>query len=403
MRDNFPFFKNNPNVNYLDTAATSQTLYTVIEDITAFYSTHKSNAHRSGHSMGTWVDQKYYLAKEKIAKFVGVKDSDKTVVFTSGASQALHDAVKLVERAMPGGTIYLGIDAHHSLSLPIMELAKNNPWWQIVYINLGPDGCLDLDHLEATIKADTNKCKLIAVSAVSNVLGKVNDINRIKDIAHANTANTIIDASQLIGKRAVNLSGFDFVAWSWHKVYGPMGLGCLIIDPVWLNYVPVHPGGGSVTSVSYSSIVWQNNAGRFESGTQNLAAISTIPRLVDWISEHIGDIESHDRGITQVANSNVTPLQFHQASESDSGLLSLLPVAGSVEDYVMMLDASGIMVRGGKLCAQPLVDQITANSALLRLSWGCYTTPHEVESAFDRLGEIYAKLQRNVRRPAIAG
>lgn len=397
MRNDFPFFKGNPGINYLDTAATSQTLYTVIEDTASFYTNNKSNAHRSGHSMGTWVDQKYYLAKEKIAKFVGVEDPDKTVIFTSGASQGLHDAVKLVERAMPGGTIYLGIDAHHSLSLPLMELVKNNPWWSIVYINLNSVGGLDLDFLETTIGADTNNCKLIAISAVSNVLGKVNDLNRIKNIAHANGANTIIDAAQLIGKRHVNMSGFDFVAWSWHKVYGPTGLGCLVIDPVWLNYTPVHPGGGSVTSVKYTGPVWQENSGRFESGTQNLAAIVTIPRLVDWLDEHMEDIELHDRGLAKLANSNVPVTQFQQASECDSGLLSLLPTLGSVEDYVMLLDAKGIMARGGKLCAQPLVDQITANSALLRLSWGCYTTSHEIESAFDRLGEIYAKLQRNVR------
>jgi len=402
MRDNFPFFRNNSGIIYLDTAATSQTLYTVIEDTSNFYLDHKSNAHRSGHSMGTWVDQKYYLAKEKIAKFVGVKDPDKTVVFTSGASQALHDAVRLVAEAMPGGTIYLGVDAHHSLSLPLMDLAKNNPWWTITYVGLDSNGILDLDFLERTIKSDANKCKIIAVSAVSNVLGKENNLKRIKSIAHENTANTIIDASQLIGKRRVDLSGFDLVAWSWHKVYGPMGLGCLVIDPVWLNYSPPHPGGGTVASVSYAGPVWQENAGRFESGTQNLAAIATIPRLVDWLSAHIDDIESHDRGLAQLANSNVSSEFFHQASESDSGLLSLLPTAGTVEDYVMMLDAAKIMVRGGKLCAQPLVDQITANSSLLRLSWGCYTTSYEIESTFDKLGELHAKFQRNVRRPAIA-
>ena len=403
MRDDFPFFNRNKSIVYLDTAATSQTLYTVLEDTTDFYTYHKSNAHRSGHSMDTWVDQKYYLAKEKVAKYVGVAEPDKSIVFTSGATQGLHDAVKLIEKAMPGGTLYLGIDAHHSLSLPIMELAKNNPWWTISYINLNSQGMLDLDALEQTIKADTNKCKVIAVGAVSNVLGKENDLARIKDIAHANAANTIIDAAQLVGKRKVNLSGFDFVAWSWHKVYGPTGLGCLVIDPVWLSYKPVHPGGGSVVSVSYADIIWQENAGRFESGTQNLAGIVTIPRLIDWLESHSSDIEHHDKSMARLANANVPVNQFHQASESDTGLLSLLPVAGAVEDYVMLLDAKGVMVRGGKLCAQPLVDQITSNSALLRLSWGCYTTANEIESTFDKLGDIHAKFQRNVLRPAIAG
>jgi cysteine desulfurase/selenocysteine lyase len=397
MRDNFPFFARNPAIIYLDTAATSQALYTVIEDQTNFSLDHRSNSHRSGHSMGTWVDQKYFRAKELIAKYVNVKEPEKTVIFNSGSSQGLNDAVKLVEQAMPGGTIYLGIDAHHSLSLPLMELCKSNPWWNIKYIPLNSEGCLDLTSLEQWCKEDKESCRIIAVSAVSNILGKINDLDKIRDIAHATASNTIIDASQLVGKRAVNFHGFDFVAWSWHKVYGPMGLGTLIIDPVWLNYAPVHPGGGSVSSVTISQATWQSNAGRFESGTLNLSAIATLPRLIEWLIANESDIVAHDKKLARIANSNVSETYFNTASNTDTGLISLLPAVGAVEDYTMMLDARGVMVRSGKLCAQPLIDSITNNRSLLRLSWGCYTDTHEVEIAFDYLGEIYGRLSRNVR------
>jgi cysteine desulfurase/selenocysteine lyase len=397
MREYFPFFDKNKDVVYMDTAATSQTLYTVAEDLTDFLNNRKSNAHRSGNSMGTWVDQQYSLAKEAIAELVNVKSPDKTVVFTSGSSQALSDAVELMNKAMPGGTIFLGIDSHHSLLLPIQKLAESNPWWRIVYIGLDNTGKLDLDDLEQKVRLSADKVNLIAVSAVSNVLGKINDLNRIKQIAHANAANTIIDASQIVGKQPVDASGFDFVAWSWHKAYGATGLGTLIIDPVWLNYAPVRPGGGTVTSVNIAGSTWIDTAARFEAGTQNLAAICTIPRLVNWIKQHQSDISSHDRAIAKLANSHVAANQFIATSASDSGLLSLMPTIGTVEDYVLMLDARKIYVRGGKLCAQPLIDTITQNTALLRLSWGCYTIPSEIEKTFDTLGHIHARLQRNVR------
>jgi selenocysteine lyase/cysteine desulfurase len=187
------------------------------------------------------------------------------------------------------------------------------------------------------------------------------------------------------------------VAWSWHKVYGPMGLGTLIIDPVWLNFAPVRPGGGSVTSVGIDAVTWQDTAGRFESGTLNLSAIVTIPRVVEWLIANESDIIAHDKKLSRIANSNVSETYFRAASETDTGLLSILPTVGSVEDYTMLLDARNIMVRGGKLCAQPLIDSITGNKGLLRLSWGCYTTHNEMETAFDTLGEIYGRLQRNVR------
>ena len=397
MRNDFPFFMRNPNIVYLDSAATSQTLYSVVEDQTAFLLDHKSNSHRSGHSMGTWVDKKYFDAKELIAKYVKVKDADKTVIFNSGSSQGLNDAVKLIERAMPGGTIYLGIDSHHSLSLPLMELAKSNPWWSIKYVPLDTEGYLNLVQLEQWCKADEGPCKIIAVSAVSNVLGKVNDLDKIRNIAHATTSNTIIDASQLVGKRSLDFHGFDFVAWSWHKVYGPTGLGTLIIDPVWLNYAPVHPGGGSVISVTTNQATWQTNAGRFESGTLNLSAIVALPRLIEWLMTNESDIVAHDKKLSRIANSNVSETYFKAGSDTDSSLISLLPVLGAVEDYTMMLDAKNIMVRSGKLCAQPLIDSITDNRSLLRLSWGCYTNEREIELAFDYLGEIYGRLSRNVR------
>ena len=397
MREYFPFFERNKNSVYMDTAATSQTLYTVIEDMSAFLTDHKSNAHRSGNSMGTWVDQKYSQAKQAIADLVNVTDPDKTVVFTSGSSQALSDAVELINKAMPGGTIFVGIDSHHSLLLPLQKLAESNPWWRIVFIGLNSTGTLDLDSLEQQVKQSEDKVNIIAVSAVSNVLGKINDLSRIKTIAHANAANTIIDASQMLGKLPLDASGFDFVAWSWHKAYGPTGLGTLIIDPVWLNYTPFRPGGGTVTSVSTTHSVWVDNAARFETGTQNLAAICTIPRLAEWIQSHQSDLTAHDSMITALANSHLAPELFTAASESDTGLLSLLPKQGTVDDYVLMLDAKNIYVRGGKLCAQPLVDNITQNTALLRLSWGCYTIPAEIEKTFDALGHIHARLSRNVR------
>jgi cysteine desulfurase/selenocysteine lyase len=395
MRDNFPFFKRRQDITYLDSAATSQTLYTVAEDQRDFMLDHKSNAHRSGNSMGTYVDQQYQLSKELIGKWLNLNHPEKRIVFNSGTTQGLNDATQLIMSAMSSGVVFIGIDSHHSLILPWTQ--SGNSKWKVVFIELDKDGRLDLNDLETKIKLEPMAVsKVIAVNAVSNVLGLVNDLDGIKKIALDYAAVSVIDASQIISKRQVNFSGFDFVAWSWHKVYGPMGLGCLLIDPVWLNFDPVRPGGGTVTSVSLNNVTWTKDAGKFESGTQNLSAICALPRLVEWLIEHQNDIESHDISLAKIINDHISLAQFTPTSRTDSGLICLDPVVGAVEDYSMMLDAKNIMIRGGKLCAEPLITQIS-NNGLLRLSWGCYTTKQEIELALDSLGEIHARLSRHVQ------
>ena len=152
MRDYFPFFKRRPDITYLDSAATSQTLYTVAEDQRDFMLDHKSNAHRSGNSMGTYVDQQYQLSKELIGKWLNINKPEKRVVFNSGTTQGLNDAAEMIMSAMPSGVVFLGIDSHHSLILPWTQ--SGNAKWRVVYIELDKDGRLDLNDLSAKIKAN---------------------------------------------------------------------------------------------------------------------------------------------------------------------------------------------------------------------------------------------------------
>jgi len=394
MREYFPFFKRRQDIIYLDSAATSQTLFSVVEDMQDFMLSNKSNAHRSGNSMGTYVDQQYQSSKELIGKWLNLNNPERRIVFNSGTTQGLNDAAQLIMSAMSSGVVFVGIDSHHSLILPWTQ--SGNDKWRVVFIELDKDGRLDLNDLETKIKAEPMAVsKVIAVNAVSNVLGLINDLDGIKKIALEYAAVSVIDASQIISKRQVNFSGFDFVAWSWHKLYGPMGLGCLLIDPIWLNFDPVRPGGGTVTHVGLDSVTWTTNASKFESGTQNLAAICALPKLVTWLIEHQADIETHDKNLAKIINDQIPLSQFTPISKTDSGLISLEPALGTVEDYTMMLDAKNIMIRSGKLCAEPLINQIS-QGALLRLSWGCYTTRQEIEIALDNLGGIHARLSKHV-------
>jgi cysteine desulfurase/selenocysteine lyase len=379
----------------MDSAATSQALYTVIEDQHEFNLRHRANAHRSGHSMGAWVDGIYHEAKHTIAVWLGLdhKTAD-NIIFTSGATQALDDAVRMIGCVYKRATIFIGKDFHHSLFLPFHQLAADNSFFNIEFIDVDINGKLDLVQLTEKMKSVEGP-KIIAATAVSNVLGMVNDLVAIKKLAKLHKAVTVIDASQIVGKRTVNLNGFDFVAFSWHKIYGPTGLGTLIVNNRWMEAEPVRPGGGTVTKVTLNSANWVTSAAKFEPGTQNLSAIASIPRLVNWLIQYRDDLEEHDKAISELVKSHITVNQFRPVALSETGLISLVPVLASPEDYAYMLDAKNIMVRTGKLCAEPLVSLYNVNG-LIRLSWAAYTTSTDVEKTFDVLGEAYARLQKHV-------
>jgi cysteine desulfurase/selenocysteine lyase len=396
LKSHFPFFTYNKGITYLDSAATAQVLDTVIEDQRLFDIHRRANAHRSGHKMGAWVDQKYHEAKSLIGEWLGVDDPEHSIVFNSGTTQALSDAVALIQKEYSGATIYVGADSHHSLYIPLRMLAFNSTAFKLKLIDIDAQGKLDLTKLEDDLKKNKDR-KIIAFTAVSNVLGVVNDIEAVKNLAKTYGCTTILDASQIISKRKIDLVGFDFVAWSWHKLYGPTGLGCLYLGSRWRRQEPVRPGGGSVTQVEYDNIVWQTTAGRYESGTQHLNAICAIPNLVKWLRDNGQEIEQHDKQMAKLVNQHVPTTMFRPITESESGLLCLEPAAGAVEDYGLMLDAKNIMVRTGKLCAEPLVTSLTKNKSLIRLSWAAYTQSQDIEIAFDVLGQIHEKLRRTVR------
>ena len=388
MRNRFPFFTSNPDIVYLDSAATSQTLDTVIEDSNDFLLNHKANAHRSGHSMGAWVDEKYHTAKSKIGNWLDIENAENRIVFNSGASQGLSDAIQIIRKKYTGHiSAYIGIDAHHSLLLPLRDIGAD-----IKYINIKKDGKLDLDAVESAMQNDLANCKILAISSVSNVLGIVQDLDRVRSLCNTYKAISIIDACQSMGKIEHNYNGFDFVAWSWHKIYGPMGLGSLMIDEKWLEINPVRPGGGSVSSVTLKDVLYLDNATKFESGTQNLQSICTLPRLLDWLIENQTSILAHDKEITKIANDLCDTKILH----SETGLISFKPSVGAIEDIVMMLDSCNICVRGGNLCAEPLVKGITENTGLIRISWGAYTTTEEINLVFDKFREINERISKFV-------
>jgi cysteine desulfurase/selenocysteine lyase len=392
LTSHFPFFQHNSDIVYLDSAATTQSLGTVIDHQNNFNLHCRANAHRSGHKMGTWIDQQYHKAKQLIGQWLNIDEPENAIVFNSGTTQALHDAVEIIKKEYSRATIYIGKDSHHSLFLPLRLLAFNSSFFKIKFIDIDSAGRLDLEKLEQELVNDKNP-KILAVTAVSNVLGVINDLDKIRSISKQYGCATILDASQLIGKRKVNLKDFDFVAWSWHKIYGPTGLGCLVIDPKWQKSEPVRPGGGSVINVGFDNIIWQSTAGRFESGTQNLSAIAAIPGLVQWLMANEEEIANHDLHITKLAHSHVSRAMFMPISDSETGLICLAPTVGAVEDYAYMLDAKNVMVRTGKLCAEPLVNELSANRGLIRLSWAAYTRASEIERAFDVLGQVHEKLR----------
>lgn len=375
-------------LTYLDSAATAQTARPVIEAMDRYYETYRASIHRGVYPMAAEATEAYESARERIAAFTGSTAGE--TVFTRNATEALNLVAHGWGRRHvgPDDLVVLTRMEHHSNIVPWQMLGC-----RLAYVDIDDEGVLDLDGLDALLAQGP---KAVAVAHVSNVLGTVNPIAEIAARAHAAGAIVVVDGSQAVPHLPVDVGalGADFYAWTGHKAYGPTGIGILHGRRELLEVTePLLGGGHMIARVNDFESTWAEPPAKFEAGTMPIAEAIGLGAAVDWLSGlGMENVWEHSRDVVGYAVDqlgDVDGLTLHGPSDlALRGAVCSFVLAGvHPHDVAEILGRSGVCVRAGHHCAQPLMRRLGV-PATSRASFAVHSTRDEVDRLIDGIATV---------------
>ena len=395
IKQDFPIFNqkiNDETLVYLDNAATSQIPKFVEEKVRDFNEKERANVHRGVHTLGLRATNQYESSRQKVANFIGANNA-KEVIFTSGCTDSLNlVAASFGEQNIQAGDeILVSIMEHHSNLLPWQQLAKRKQA-KLNFIEINSDGLLDIENLKSKI---SSKTRIVALTHVSNVLGTINPIKELTDLAHEEGAIVVVDGAQAVGHFPIDVAqlNVDFYAFSGHKMFAPTGIGVLYGKKDLLDKMPPYRlGGEMIANVTREGATWAEVPYKFEAGTPNIAGAIGLGAAIDYLqSLDFELIQKHEQELTSYALEklkNVSGLTIYgpQKSNGRIGVISFNLKNIHPHDLATALDLNGIEVRAGHHCAQPLMASLDTESTV-RASLSIYNTKDDIDKLVSSLHE----------------
>ena len=395
IKKDFPIFtgKDGKRLTYLDNSATSETPAFVVNAENEYYKKYRANVARGLYPLSIKATEEYENARAKTAKFIGAETRE--IIFTASATSASNMLVYALENSdcfHEGDEIVTTIMEHHSLLVPLQELAKRKKL-KLKIIPMTTEK--ELDYVVAE-KLITKKTKLVGFVGVSNVTGTINDMKRLTDLAKKVGAYSVIDATQAVGHIVIDVKaiGCDFLFFSGHKMCGPTGIGALYGKKELLD--KLHPGffgGGMVEEVIGNDTSFALVPTKFEAGTPNIAGAIGLGSACEYL-EKIGmaKIEKHIREVTKYALAKMSKIQgltlySEMNAEKNAGVISFLVDGAHPHDTAEILARYGIAVRAGHHCAQPLVKSMGV-FAVTRASVYLYNSKEDIDRLIEGIGEV---------------
>ena len=375
---------------YLDSASSTQKPQQVIDAISGFYSGYYANMGRGIYWPATDATRAYQDARKKVASFINASPDE--VIFTSGTTDAINKvAFHYVERLLrPGDEVVVSILEHHSNYLPWMEICQRKGAGLKV-VPLDNRGNLDLQALKGLLG---RKTRLLAITGVSNVLGTLVPLEEVTAMARQAGALVLVDGAQMVAHHKVDVKHIDcdFLTFSGHKMYGPMGIGVLYARRDLLEESdPFHRGGGMVRDIGAEEVTWQSGPARFEAGTPNIAGAVGLASAIDFMaSTGWGKISTQLDRLTNYALENLNALDGVKVllpTDHQAPVLSFTVNEIHPHDIAGFLADAGIAIRAGHHCAKPLMDYLGA-VATNRISLGMYNTTADIDALVNSLIEI---------------
>ena len=398
IREQFPILNqkiNGYDLVYFDNGATSQKPLSVINSISDYYKNSNSNIHRGVHTLSRTATELFENARKTIANHFNVKN-EQQFIFTAGTTDSINLVVNgLAKKYLkPGDEIILSTYEHHSNILPWQLWAQENGG-KLKIIPLLEDQSLDYASLEKLI---SDKTKLIAITQVSNTLGLITDLEKIKTLAQKNTIPVLVDGAQSAPHMPIDLQklNVDFFVCSAHKMYGPTGIGLLYLSERWLTELPVSkPGGGTIKTVTFEKTEYAEGALRFEPGTPHIAGAIGFGAAIDFINEvGIQKIFEHEHELVQYAQlkmNEIPEVIIYGKSKHKAGVISFNVKGQHPFDVGTLLDKYGIAVRTGHHCTQPLMQCLNIQGTI-RISFAIYNTKQEIDFFIEKLKKVITML-----------
>ncbi|QTS83853.1 cysteine desulfurase [Coxiella endosymbiont of Amblyomma nuttalli] len=394
VRNDFPLFKQRVRGKpfiYLDTGATAQKPQSVLDTILRYYICDNANVHRGIYALSERATVAYENARKKVKNFINAKYSHE-IIFTRSTTESIN----LIAASFG----WLQIKRGDEILISAMEHHSNIVPWQILCERVGAklkiipvkdDGTLDLDMYQRLL---TKQTRIVGLIHVSNVLGTINPVKKIIQLAHQKEIPILLDGAQAAPHMIVDVQdlGCDFYAFSSHKLYGPTGVGVLYGQSKWLEMMPPYQYGGQmIKHVSFKKTEYNVLPYKFEAGTPNVAGVIGMAAAVDYLTAiGLEKVQAHEEALLYYATKQllkISGLKIIGDASHKTGVISFVMEQAHPHDIATILDSEGIAVRAGHHCAMPLMERFNL-PATTRITFGVYNTFDDVNQLIEGLHQV---------------
>lgn len=395
-RDDFPLL-NSLDIAYLDNAATAQRPQCVLDAVTEFYKSKNANPLRGLYPLSVSATESYESARDTVRDFLNAKSSSE-IIFTRNTTEGLNLVAYSygLSNVKAGDEVLVSIMEHHSNLLP-WQMVCRRTGAALKFMECEPDGTLDLNKVASLI---TPKTKIVACTHVSNVLGRVNPIREIAELAHRVGAVMVVDAAQSTPHIPVDVQalGADFLSFSGHKVYGPMGIGVLYGREELLDAMPPFlTGGEMIESVTREGAVFAELPHKFEAGTVNAADAVGLQTAIEYVKSvgfeqmHRQEVALTRRAMDGIRGIPSVHVLGSENPEEHCGIITFTVDGVHPHDISEILASDGVAIRAGHHCAQPLLAYLKHPSTA-RASLAFYNTEAEIDRLLDSLSTLRERM-----------
>lgn len=376
---------------FLDSAASAQKPRHVIDAVSGVYETGYANVHRGAYYLSELATDNYEAARDRVQNFLNAETRGE-IIFTRNATEAINlVAASYGRNALTAGDeIVISEMEHHSNIVP-WQMLRDEKDLVLKVAPITDEGELRMDAFEALLSEHT---KLVAITHISNVLGTIVPVKRIIDLAHAAGAKVLIDGCQAVMHERVDVQALDcdFYAFSGHKLYGPSGIGVLYGKEALLDAMPPYMGGGDmIRTVSFEKSTWADLPAKFEAGTPAIAQAIGLGAAIDYV-DAIGleAIAGHERDLLTYATQKLAAidgLKLVGTAPNKVSVISMTMDAAHPHDMATILDHSGVAIRAGHHCAEPLMTRLGL-PATARASFGLYNKREDADQLCEALNAV---------------